>query len=162
MHVLSAYSFFCAEYFGKRFLGFPGGGTILIVKGFTYYPGMLCINPKLLGPGSSWESAANLILHPNTLWAWLIASTYKVSSIWVSYKNPKGCSSIWNKICNQGQKNSMSVAWLVGNGQSINFWNDPWFSNISLSHWPSFTDTTFDLSQYSAVDFISFLSLVRL
>ena len=74
------------------------------------------------------KHAAQLLLHPDILWAKLVHAKYKFSRSWLNYSAPQNVSPIWHKIFGAANYVQFQVQWLKGKGQYINVYLDPWIS----------------------------------
>lgn len=79
-----------------------------------------------------------MVKDPNSLWAQVLkASYFPKSSAWEA-KRGSSPSWIWASLLEGGQLLKMGAHWRVGNGQSIDVWDDKWLklhgTSTSLSH----------------------------
>ncbi|KAI0522317.1 hypothetical protein KFK09_004689 [Dendrobium nobile] len=61
-------------------------------------------------------------------------------NLWEKHKK-NGCSSTWKILCNGAIFLTNIVRWRICNGNSIDWMNDTWLQDKSLSKWPTFVNT---------------------
>ncbi|GJU81545.1 reverse transcriptase domain-containing protein [Tanacetum coccineum] len=73
-----------------------------------------------------------LIKYPNSLMARVLKARYFPSSSFLDAKVRYRPSFVWRSICSAIRLINQGFAWNIGNGQSVDIWNDKWLSGISL------------------------------
>ena len=54
------------------------------------------------------------------------------------YHKPRHCLGIWAKICDVAHEINFKFQWLIGIGDSVNVYSDPWISMLPISMWPTY------------------------
>ncbi|KAE8662915.1 hypothetical protein F3Y22_tig00113124pilonHSYRG00408 [Hibiscus syriacus] len=71
-----------------------------------------------------------LVLRPDKLWAQVLRSKYKWRGLVPDNIILRNCSRLWKGVSTVWSDVKSSLVWTVGNGRSIDFWRDPWLSDI--------------------------------
>lgn len=70
----------------------------------------------------------------------LVQAKYLKETNILHYCSKPGDSPMWKGIANCAQKLNIKFRWQVGNGATILFWLDPWFTNEGLYKQMTFVD----------------------
>ncbi|KAE8674714.1 hypothetical protein F3Y22_tig00111721pilonHSYRG00154 [Hibiscus syriacus] len=97
-----------------------------------------------------------LITQCDSLWITLLWEKYKVSELCpLSIYRPK-CSPLWRGLSLIWDDLRRNIAWTVGNGHTLNFWNDNWVPNLGpLRHHalrPDLVDEDTSIVDFATID----------
>ncbi|KAE8722432.1 hypothetical protein F3Y22_tig00013960pilonHSYRG00052 [Hibiscus syriacus] len=73
--------------------------------------------------------ACNLVLYPNQLWAQVLGTKYKWNDMVREDISRKKYSRLWRGISLIWNDVRSSLTWIIRNGNSIDFWKEPWLSD---------------------------------
>ena len=81
------------------------------------------------------NQAWRLYTNPTTLWAQVLKAKYfPHATLFTSPRNSRGFH-IWITFLLEAQLILKGMSWIVGNGQTIRIWKDPWLPHSSLRNY---------------------------
>lgn len=99
--------------------------------------------------------ATNIILNPTSLWAKVVIAKYYFPGTWTGYTKSKNYSTIQREITSTNSIVQCQFHRVIGNGHSINLFNDPWTSLLPFSNQPTFITVIEDVNSVVVSDIIT-------
>ncbi|KAL4354865.1 hypothetical protein GQ457_06G014830 [Hibiscus cannabinus] len=74
--------------------------------------------------------AFNLIRNVDDLWVRVLRGKYKISQAVPDSLVSRRPSHLWKANCSVWDTVRLNVVWNIGDGQQVDFWNDPWLGSL--------------------------------